>query len=1002
MKKRLNISAAGLALVAAMASPAQAQDNQDATLLITGGVTLSNEDNAGDEGVVVAHNVVDPLYGNIDPFYGNIDPFYGNILPFYGNIGAFWGDILPFYGNISPFYGNIDPFYGNISPFYGDITAFWGNIGAFWGNIGAFDAANLASIGDFWSDAGALIQSTNDHWAALEAAGASPDHYTKVYAQLQELIAQSEAQWGAAVTEQTGQSFEDAFVAAIFARHGIIPNDPSSLSALTGLQRSAFFLDWHDTLMTYSGLDHVDHWMSAVNWTPAITQIQGSKGQSTVGLLDSTLQGSLLSSNVVYSGGTAETLDGHGAAVASLIAGAHDGEGVMGIAPNAKIRVYNPFDVDGTASWADVADGIVALKAGGLSLLNLIDGASVINMSLGEAGWVVAPGIVDVFSDRRVAQHANDTVYVLAAGNDGITQTTDIEWDFSSDPTMILVGSVNPHGEVSAFSNQPGHACLLDNGVCHEANRLYMRTIMAPGELMLVSDGEGGVVRRSGTSFATPLVSGAITLLHDRWAWLADNPDATAEIIFRSARDLGAPGPDEVYGWGMLDVLASQSPLDFNSMTFTIYQYKGRGYKSSSRSASTILSDGVGGLPSWYESNNVFFSMIEYVGDTHRDFVVPMSTATYGKRTNVLGSWEYFQDFVSGRFTNWILSGGTDSEGDGHAGFSDIRSTNATIPGGWSMRYDSAMPRFNSDGSVESTHMATTLTDPAGKLSFTLGYGQGAQALAGNGNGLFSDYDRHHGGVNPVLGFASGENFAAMGYQLSADTKITLGYTDNRLEGDEIQGLTERERLVMERLEDHTAHAFTADIEHRVNDDLTVGLQYTHLREDEALLGVQSTVDLLLGTGSSTEALTASLAADVGHGIRLDLSATGARTDSHDGQAFRTGNGVWSTAGQLAVTKNGLLGDDDRLRLAVSQPLTVENGDIEFTQLAVIDRQTGELGEWTQSFSIENKRRLVGEMLYATPLSDDADLSLFGRYQTEGNPGETENYVLGASFSLNF
>ena len=78
--------------------------------------------------------------------------------------------------------------------------------------------------------------------------------------------------------------------------------------------------------------------------------------------------------------------------------------------------------------------------------------------------------------------------------------------------------------------------------------------MVAPGELILVSDGQGGVTRQIGTSFAAPLVSGAIALLHDRWPWLSNFPVETANIILNSAKDLGAPGVDAVYGHGLLDV----------------------------------------------------------------------------------------------------------------------------------------------------------------------------------------------------------------------------------------------------------------------------------------------------------------------------------------------------------------------------------------------------------------------------------------------------------------
>ena len=55
---------------------------------------------------------------------------------------------------------------------------------------------------------------------------------------------------------------------------------------------------------------------------------------------------------------------------------------------------------------------------------------------------------------------------------------------------------------------------------------------------------------------------GRVALLQSRWNWLKQNPEETAEIILRSATDLGAPGVDGTYGWGLLNVAASQAPLN--------------------------------------------------------------------------------------------------------------------------------------------------------------------------------------------------------------------------------------------------------------------------------------------------------------------------------------------------------------------------------------------------------------------------------------------------------
>lgn len=56
----------------------------------------------------------------------------------------------------------------------------------------------------------------------------------------------------------------------------------------------------------------------------------------------------------------------------------------------------------------------------------------------------------------------------------------------------------------------------------------------------------------SGTSMAAPHVTGALALLFERYPYL-DNPQIR-DILLTTATDLGAPGVDEIYGWGMLDL----------------------------------------------------------------------------------------------------------------------------------------------------------------------------------------------------------------------------------------------------------------------------------------------------------------------------------------------------------------------------------------------------------------------------------------------------------------
>lgn len=948
---------------------------------------------------------------SVDPLYGDINPFYGTINPFYGNIGAFWGTINPFYGTINPFYGQINPFYGQINPFYGNIGAFWGTINPFYGNIGAFES-QLGSLASFGTQLSTQIAAVEGDWASLKYSVASNGKVnmvqdqapTRVRGGIETLISQAEAKFGAAYTAKTGKSFRAGFVADILARHGLNLADNSTASASLALdpnKRARFYLDWNDSLMLYSGIDIVDHWMPAINWTPAITQIQGNGADTIIGIIDGTFTTDAdLGNNVIYAGGQFNHVGGHGAGVASLIAGAHDGVGVMGIAPNVKIASYNPFNPAGQTSWGHVSKGLETLLKLNLSGHTKTGRVSIVNLSLGEKHWVMSQGMANMLSDKDVAKFADNTIYVLAAGNDGVAQTKDINWDFKVDPTFIIVGATDPFGNIAGFSNRPGTACLVEKGKCHAGNELYMRTVVAPGTLLAVSDGQGGIMRQSGTSFAAPLVSGAIALLHDRWQWLANHPEESAEIIFRSARDLGAPGPDEVYGWGMLDVAASQSPLDFNTMNFKLYKRMGSFWFGSNMNAPALLNMGI---PDWWDTSDVFFTGFENIGDTYRDFSIPASAFTFGKSTNALGrGFERLQDYVNQRFATWIKSGGSDRNGDGLPGFTEARTNSAKINGDWTLRYDAVAPQYAQDGALKMVHGAATLTEPSGKASFTFGHGQGAMALSGYQFGVMSDYDPYTGGANPVLGLASGEAFMQLGYRLGANTKVSVGYTENREEWDEVGQIDPLELRTRQALGDRPASALTLDIEQRVTKRVKLNAQFTHLNEVNALLGTQTATSALLGGGARTEAMTLSATLDAGNGFTFDISATGARSETAKDQLFTNEGAIWSTAGQFTATKRGILAGADTLRLSVAQPLQVEQGSLQVVMDEVINRETGEVGRVAKSIGIETKRRITGEAVYALPLTKSSEFGVFSRYVSAGGTSDENSFVVGGNFNLRF
>ncbi len=934
-----------------------------------------------------------------------IDPLYRNINPFYRNIGAFWGNVNPFYRNIGAFWGNVDPFYRNIGAFWGDLNPLYRNIGAFNGQI----VPDYRNIGAFWEETGGLWTNIDSNWAAAGNYADNPTAYASLASQLRDLNAKSDAYWGAAVASQTGKSFAEGFANPLFAKYGINIDDPATLEKLPANERSHFFVDWYDGLMNFSGTDHADHWMKTVNWSPLLSQTQGSGKDTIIGLVDIHIAGDAdLQSKTIYNGGVSTYSNGHGAAVGSLIAAAHDGKGVMGIAPNARIAAYNPFDATGTADWPDIRAGIVAVAS---------RGASVINLSLGVPGTVFDPGWRGVFNDSNVKQYSGSAIYVIAAGNDGVTQTQNVEFGNAFSNAFIFVGSVDPSGTISDFSNRPGSACLTQYGKCSTLLKLsvggisttslsspgYLRDrfIVAPGELILVSDDKGGTTRLSGTSFAAPLVSGAIALLHDRWPWLKQQPLVTASIILNSAKDLGAPGVDDVYGVGLLDVEASQAPLNFNSLKYYVVE----GNSTKSVDVKTVQQAASSPRQSSINFQNAYLTAFEDFGNgVKRDFLIPLSSRFVGTQVN----GKNFQGFVADRLTSWATTT-TASK----LAVAPRMALSGTSGYGWQVSTSGRLvnPLATRAGLRPQIESAMRFTSPEGGLSFTLGQGDGAASVGEQaGFALRSDHDALSGGVNPLLGFADGGAHGEVRMALAPDLSLSFGMTeqhrDRRDDADRFARGADRSALL--GLRAYRAYAQNVQVDYRVDRRLGLSASMTQLVESNSLLGLRSIDPGDFGNGTATRSVTLGAHYVLPHGLSLSASATGAQSRSRGAAALRIGSGgLIGSAFQIGIAKDGVIGNQDHLRVSLVQPLMLEGGAIDFKSVAVIDRQTGEIGVVTQRIGVgQGARRFVAEAVYGAPVLDGvAELSAFGRGELTGYEDaatQVPGYVVGAKARLFF
>ncbi len=224
-----------------------------------------------------------------------------------------------------------------------------------------------------------------------------------------------------------------------------------------------------------------------------------------------------------------QDLNGHGTHVAGIVAAAANDIGTAGVAPQASIMPVRVLDADGAGSDDDIAEGIVwAVDNGG----------DVINLSLGQAGLM---GRLSKGGPiNRAIRYATDAgvIVVAASGNEG-----EAGQQYRVGVDALVVNASGPDGELAEFSNVGDVRSITAPGVDILSTAPAAPTTLWP-------DGTDGTAVLSGTSMATPLVSGAAALL------LASGVPADEVVAALTSTATGADA-NPLLGVGRIDVAAA-------------------------------------------------------------------------------------------------------------------------------------------------------------------------------------------------------------------------------------------------------------------------------------------------------------------------------------------------------------------------------------------------------------------------------------------------------------
>ncbi|MDE3194673.1 MAG: S8 family serine peptidase, partial [Chloroflexota bacterium] len=226
--------------------------------------------------------------------------------------------------------------------------------------------------------------------------------------------------------------------------------------------------------------------------------------------------------------------NGHGTHVAGIAAASgNDGFGIAGVAFGVRVMPVKVLDCTGAGLDADVAEGITYAAD---------HGARVINMSLGEeAAASVTQAAVAYAIGKGV-------VVVAAAGNCGqvsrecpIANAPEYPGSF---PGVLAVGAVDSGDTYASFSTANAYVGITAPGVGIFSD--------FPRYPVVLGTSNAGFAALSGTSMATPFVSGAAALLLSQQPTLA--PAAVVARLEATADKVGGQtGFSPQYGNGRLD-----------------------------------------------------------------------------------------------------------------------------------------------------------------------------------------------------------------------------------------------------------------------------------------------------------------------------------------------------------------------------------------------------------------------------------------------------------------
>jgi len=218
--------------------------------------------------------------------------------------------------------------------------------------------------------------------------------------------------------------------------------------------------------------------------------------------------------------------NGHGTHVAGTIGAKDDGNGVVGVAPGARLWAVRVLNNQGSGTRSAIICG-VDWVTGNKSRIE------VANMSLGGAGTEpTASGCStgDAYHDAICRSVGAGVTYVVAAGNSSVDAATAVPAAYDE---VVTVSALADFDGVAGGAGDATCRSDVDDTLADFSNHGADVDLIAPGVCITSTWTGGGYNTISGTSMASPHVAGAAALVK------AANPTATPAAVKAALQGAG-------------------------------------------------------------------------------------------------------------------------------------------------------------------------------------------------------------------------------------------------------------------------------------------------------------------------------------------------------------------------------------------------------------------------------------------------------------------------------